>query len=609
MPSPIHVQGGDRLSREIIFESQTLSGFALNSELGFYTYEINPAPFSVTADQVYTVSWDETDHICYSFESNGSIVLGNSSPFGLCDTHEPFTIQYTPSDAGGSIALYSTQEAESHDVCVYAGVADDVEGIVLYNIDGLKRIHHGIDTLTVDTTTPDKVQTFTKGVVADPGEINIELNFQNGDHEYEAPDGILIKTATIKKPADLKPENIPEGLYIAGVGPGEFKGGGGGVVSADLLDGKGTTQFELTDTMFDRPLERLNPYAFQSNLALTAVDLSTILTIPDYAFNSCSNLAKVSLAACETIGSYAFASNKKVSELYLPECVSIGSWAFTNNILLTSLYLPKCVTLSPYAFFGCFRVSSVYAPECRWLWSTTFDAATSASKKYSSVWYTADMALSASSTFSGRYCSLSVGTRVIAGGAFSGKSSMYGVSQRDTVQYIGSYAFCNCSKMKSASFSRCMGIGDHAFAGCTSMSTINMPLCSWIGSGAFYNCYRLVSARLPNATFSTLGSQFYNCYSLTTVVLSACSSLTWGMFQRCSRLTSLYLLSTKVVGYGYNCLSSTPLSNYTTILGKYGSIFTRESLVSSYLASASWALHSARFVGLTDDEVESILGD
>ena len=51
-------------------------------------------------------------------------------------------------------------------------------------------------------------------------------DFSGGDMSVPIPEGELVNQLTITKPAELIPENIPEGMYIAGVGPGTFAGGG-----------------------------------------------------------------------------------------------------------------------------------------------------------------------------------------------------------------------------------------------------------------------------------------------------------------------------------------------------------------------------------------------
>lgn len=132
-------------------------------------------------------------------------------------------------------------------------------------------------------------------------------------------------------------------------------------------------------------------------------------------------------------------------------------------------------------------------------------------------------------------------------------------------------------------------IRDHAFAYCNMLTTVSFPACTTIGYYAFSYC-----------TY------------LETVILNAsqtASSIHASVFHRCYNLTSLYLLaSTMYKLANINAFSSTPISNYTTSTGgAYGSIFVRESLYASYIASTNWATYSARFVSLTDGQVANVM--
>lgn len=58
--------------------------------------------------------------------------------------------------------------------------------------------------------------------------IPIALDFSNGNQTIEAAEGTLVKSATIQKPETLIPENIAEGIDIAGI-IGTLAAGGGSV--------------------------------------------------------------------------------------------------------------------------------------------------------------------------------------------------------------------------------------------------------------------------------------------------------------------------------------------------------------------------------------------
>ena len=76
-----------------------------------------------------------------------------------------------------------------------------------------------------DSTAEDPVLVpFTYGEAIEG--VEVEPDFSDGDMQITAPDGYLIRSGVVKKPETLVPENIADGMYIAGVGPGTHKGGG-----------------------------------------------------------------------------------------------------------------------------------------------------------------------------------------------------------------------------------------------------------------------------------------------------------------------------------------------------------------------------------------------
>lgn len=83
---------------------------------------------------------------------------------------------------------------------------------------------------------PAKIAAIEMGVKATVlTDVPIELDLKDGNQTITAADGTLVKSAIILKPDTLIPENIAEGVTIAGV-EGTYAGGGSGEVSFDLMD-------------------------------------------------------------------------------------------------------------------------------------------------------------------------------------------------------------------------------------------------------------------------------------------------------------------------------------------------------------------------------------
>lgn len=147
------------------------------------------------------------------------------------------------------------------------------EGIVLKDRNGNDVIYYGIETVTFDTTTEGKQQTYSKGVVADG--IDVQLDLSDGDQTIQAPEGYLVKEATIKKPETLLPENIKKGATVAGVA-GAFEGNfiGDITVELDLSNGDQTLQapegYGVTSATIKKP-ETLVPKNIADGIEVAGV--------------------------------------------------------------------------------------------------------------------------------------------------------------------------------------------------------------------------------------------------------------------------------------------------------------------------------------------------
>lgn len=93
--------------------------------------------------------------------------------------------------------------------------------IVLKDRNGNDVTYEGIETVTFDTPTEGEQIVFTEGVKVEGIEIGLDMS--NGDQTITAPEGTLVKSAVIKKPDAMKPENIRSGVDIGGV-VGDFIG-------------------------------------------------------------------------------------------------------------------------------------------------------------------------------------------------------------------------------------------------------------------------------------------------------------------------------------------------------------------------------------------------
>ena len=80
---------------------------------------------------------------------------------------------------------------------------------------GEQKVFSGVDTVVLNTTEDGVTQVFSKGVAVSG--VEIVPDFSGGDMHVSAGEDILVKTAVIKKPETLLPDNIAEGVEVAGV--------------------------------------------------------------------------------------------------------------------------------------------------------------------------------------------------------------------------------------------------------------------------------------------------------------------------------------------------------------------------------------------------------
>lgn len=114
----------------------------------------------------------------------------------------------------------------SSDSVAVSGMASQIEGITVSN---------GSDVTVVEN-------------------VSIELDFSGGDQVVSAGDGYAVRTATILMPETLTPENIAEGIEIAGI-VGTHAGSTGSTGSTGAVDGCVTVTFMNGDTvLFSRPV-------------------------------------------------------------------------------------------------------------------------------------------------------------------------------------------------------------------------------------------------------------------------------------------------------------------------------------------------------------------
>ena len=233
----------------VILPEQRIDGFELDPESGVSSANVVPPPFSINPNDTYTVRWDGAVHICIAQSigdgEEGTVFLGNGSIVGAVGNDEPFLIGVT----GTQWVTYIAFDSQAyHTVGIWLGevqpeepdAENDANDAVILNYSQNPVRYENVPKVWL--THPDSTEEDVKLVPFTFGEAvskEVSPDFSAGDMAVDIPAGELVTGLTVKKPEELVPENIPQGMYIAGVGPGEFKGGAETVETTVALDFSG----------------------------------------------------------------------------------------------------------------------------------------------------------------------------------------------------------------------------------------------------------------------------------------------------------------------------------------------------------------------------------
>ena len=201
--------------------------------------------------------------------------------------------------------------------------------------------------------------------------VEIPVDFSNGNQTVEAEEGKAIKSAIIQKPAELVAENIAKDVNIAGiVGTLESSSGEGDFPLDKYFEG-GYAKVNLPNA------EAIKPRAFYSDQTLTNITMPKVKSIGDYAFAYCENLALTSLPnGVTTIGEEAFYSCARLALTSLPESLtSIGNECFRSCVSMALTSLPESITIiEESAFAYCSKLALTSLPSGLTIGNSAFNS-------------------------------------------------------------------------------------------------------------------------------------------------------------------------------------------------------------------------------------------
>ena len=260
------------MAQNVIFETQKITGFTYNSTFGAYWQIVTPSPFELVDGKEYTVVWDGIEYTRTAFaftnpmDGTSNVCVGNTRLVTGVDNGDKFAIDFDLTNH--HTHFFSTETLEEHTVAIYQA-AEEV-GIITRDRNFNETEHYGMETVTFDTTDGG-TQVFSKGQAVEG--VEIALDFSGGDQTVKAAEGTLVKSAVIKKPENLKPENIPKDVEIAGI-VGTSEGGGSGQTKAlfcNISAGRATQYMSGASSS--------NPNTVQVEVNITVPEQATIYKI------------------------------------------------------------------------------------------------------------------------------------------------------------------------------------------------------------------------------------------------------------------------------------------------------------------------------------------
>ncbi len=153
----------------------------------------------------------------------------------------------------------------------------------------------------------------------------------------------------------------------------------------------------------------------------------------------------------------------------------------------------------------------------------------------------------------------------IGHGAFKSCDAEY-IELPDTVNYIGVYAFDECTNLKGVKYNTNneISFGTYAFDDCHSLEEfVFSESVKKISDCMFYDCTALSSVTAPGATEIGEGA-FYNCSNLETVQFSEeLHTVGPSAFYMCQKLKDIGVSGEKITNLGSGAFANTSLENFT----------------------------------------------
>ena len=219
--------------------------------------------------------------------------------------------------------------------------------------------------------------------------------------------------------------------------------------------------------------------AFYYCSSLTSINIpNSVTSIDERAFSGCSSLTNINIPNSVTnIGSYAFSDCSSLTNINIPNSVTtIGNYAFSDCDGLTSVDIGNSVvSIGEHAFYHCSSLTNIIIPNSV---TSIGQGALNGTPWYDNqpngLVYAGLVAYQYKGTMpQGTSITIKDGTKGIAGGAFSGCSSLTNINIPNSVTSIGVSAFYECSNLTNINIPNSVTtIGYAAFYRCSSLNDV-----------------------------------------------------------------------------------------------------------------------------------------
>ena len=240
---------------------------------------------------------------------------------------------------------------------------------------------------------------------------------------------------------------------------------------------KGSGNVVIPTTFRNKPVTRIDNYAFQNCLLYSIVIPDSVTYIGKGAFKGCKYLKNVVIGdGVRIINSSTFQDCKTLSNVSLGKSIStIGENSFKNCIALYNLELPNSVTqIDANAFNGCTSLENL---------------------------------------------DLGKSVKTIGNSAFSGCKALKIVVIPNSTKEIGASAFKGCTSLKGVLIGASVTtISDSTFENCTLLEEVVLgPSVTRINKYAFKGCTAICEIDIPSSILSIDSYAFSGCTSITDV--------------------------------------------------------------------------------------------